>query len=68
MLFSSNNGQTWLDHTSSWKQGLEGTSNSQLSGLKSGELVMIFYRTTANPFELTDNSEFLTHIKKPSSD
>ena len=59
-LATDDRGVTWRDVTgvgqpTGWKNSLESPANSGTSTLAANEVRVFFYRTSANPFELTDN-------------
>ena len=54
LLESSDKGATWSDGTSWAKPMLEGNANGWTADRPANQLIMIFYRTSANPFELAD--------------
>lgn len=56
VLSSGDKGVTWSDVTSNWKNFLEGSNNAKRSTQDAEQCLMIFYLTSANPFELTKNS------------
>lgn len=56
VLKSSNKGATWSGSTNAWKGGVEGASNGISFVAQPTEICMVFYRTSANPFELANSS------------
>lgn len=54
VLYTPDNGSTWTDHTNTWKLLLEGASNGATTSIPSDRCYLFFYRTSANPFELTN--------------
>ena len=59
ILASNDKGETWRDVTGSggegsWKDGLQSSDNGQYSTLQKNEIRLIFYLTSANPFELSN--------------
>ena len=59
VISTPDRGATWVDDTSVWRDDLSGTTNSRQVAIPASGVVMIFYQTSANPFELTDNAIFL---------
>ncbi|WP_163372880.1 hypothetical protein [Endozoicomonas acroporae] len=57
LLESSDKGVTWTDGTAWAKREFEGAANGWRGARDSNRLIMIFYRTSANPFELTGSGE-----------
>ncbi len=56
VLQTDDRGVTWSDVTSTYETALEGTGNTLGSQtFAATRSLMVFYRTAANPFELTDN-------------
>ncbi|WP_257264360.1 hypothetical protein, partial [Endozoicomonas sp. ONNA2] len=55
-LKTRDKGTTWVDATGVTKPNFESAANSHAGAIGTEECYMIFYRTSANPFELADNS------------
>ncbi len=55
VLYTEDNGNSWSDVTSSWKSDLESSANARSWRMPEGYGYILFYRTAANPFELTIN-------------
>lgn len=60
VLMTADKGVTWRDVTNTYKNTAEGAGNT-LGGLSipATEVYMVFYKTSANPFEYADKSLFL---------
>ena len=56
VLYTSDGGSTWEDATATWKPLLESSANARATSIIAPYVHIIFYRTSANPFELTKNS------------
>ncbi|MGI2025759.1 hypothetical protein [Endozoicomonas acroporae] len=56
VLASKNKGVTWANDTHSWKSVCEGAQNGRTAQPLTGTCYMVFYSTSANPFELSNNS------------
>ncbi len=61
VIYTRDNGATWGTATTAWKSFVEGARNSKLATEQGTTCLMVFYRTSANPFELTNNSTCLEH-------
>ena len=53
VLSTTDNGDNWSDRTSEFQNGFEGSGNSIKANPQVDFCMMVFYRATANPFELT---------------
>ncbi len=56
VLYTEDNGNSWINVTSSWKSSLESSANARSWRMPEGYGCLLFYRTAANPFELSANS------------
>lgn len=55
VLKTSNKGTSWVEVTSTYKTAIQGATNSMGNqSFNAIDCLMIFYRTSANPFELTN--------------
>ena len=61
VLKTVDKGVNWSNVTSSWKSNLEGNFNSQTDSATADTVYMVFYRTSANPFELADDQLMLLY-------
>ena len=57
VLSTGDKGVTWEDRTSQYKNSFEDADNAQNLAASSSQVYMLFYRTSANPFELADNGK-----------
>ena len=58
VLQTSDKGVTWTDITSAWKASFEDAANGGNASFVADDVVMVFYRTSANPFELATRTSF----------
>ena len=62
VLKSSDKGAAWADVTSTFKASIEGASNSMGNqSFVATDCYMVFYRTSANPFELSNTGNMLAY-------
>ncbi len=59
VLSTRNNGQAWQELTNTWKAQLESPNNGITAKLFNDQVIMIFYQTSANPFESTLRSTLI---------
>lgn len=60
VIFTNDNGALWQTHSNA-KNAFEGASNSWQNPTASNTAMMVFYRTSANPFELANHTD--THAQ-----